>query len=106
MGFSVPERAGSNPATDTNTVLYTSTGACSALVSVVNMSTSASMTYRIAHTRGSTTVDDTMYHSFDFSLLPNEDRMHGPMFMANSDSIVVRANSTLASFVFEGLSTA
>ena len=105
MAFSNPVRAGSNPATDTNTVLFTSTNATSALVSVVNMST-ATMTYRVAHTRGSTSVDDTMYKSFDFELLGNEDRTHGPLFLANADSVVVRANSTSASFTLEGLSTA
>ena len=104
MAFDTPVSAGSNPAADTNTILFASTDNTSALVSVVNMSTST-MTYRVAHTRGSTSLDDTMYKAFDFELLANEDRTHGPLFLANNDRVIVRANSTEASFTLEGLST-
>lgn len=104
MAFDTPVRAGSNPASATDTVLFTSTDNTSALVTVVNMST-GTMTYRVAHTRGSTSVDDTMYKSFDFELLGNEDRTIGPLFLANADSVVVQADSTNASFTLEGLST-
>lgn len=104
MTFSIPQRAGLNPAADTNTVLFTSTNYTSALVTIVNQST-ASGTYRVWHTRGSTTTDDTMLKGSDFKLLGNDDRTIGPMFLRNADSIVVRANSTSMAFTMEALST-
>jgi hypothetical protein len=63
------------------------------------------MTYRVAHRRDGSALDDTMYKSFDFQLFANEDRTHGPFFISDGGIVTVRANSTSASFTLEGLST-
>ena len=105
MAFDVVESAGLNPATDTDTTLYTSTGATIALVSVVNMSTSTNSLVAIAHRRSGAALDDTMYKMRNFELRPGEDRHIGPFMVANTGIITCRANSTECSFTMEGFST-
>ncbi len=107
MPFDVSEAAGINPAANTDTTLYTSTGATTALVTVVNMSTTISdpSLVGVAHRRGGAALDDTMYKMRWFSLNEGEDRTIGPMMLATGGIITCRANSTKVAFTMEGYST-
>ena len=107
MAYDVVESAGLNPATDTDTVLYTSTDQTVALVTVANMSTSTSdpSIVAIAHRRGGAALDDTMYKMRTFSLLEGDDRTIGPLMLSDGGIISVRADSTKVSFTMEGFST-
>lgn len=104
MPFDVVESAGVRPAAASDTTLYTSTGACSALVTAANATTSL-RDVRVAHRRGGAALDNTMYRLFDFELLGNEFVTVGPFFMANTAILTVRTDSTGVTFTMEGLST-
>ncbi len=105
MAFEIVESAGVRPAAASNSTLYTSTGATSALVTVTNGTTSV-IDVRVAHRRGGDALDNTHYKLFDFELLGSDFITVGPFFMANGGILDVRCASTGVTFTMEGLSTA
>lgn len=105
MAYSVPESAGVRPAAASDTTLYTSTGAISALVTASNESTGTSAV-KAWHRRGGAALDNTMVKFPDYQLLGNDFITIGPFFVATGGIITVRTSSTGVTFTMEGLSTA
>ncbi len=105
MAFSVVESAGVRPAAASDTTLYTSTGACSALVTASNETTSV-IAVKVSHRRDGDALDNTQLKLPDYQLLGQDFITVGPMFLANGGIITVRTSSTGVTFTMEGLSTA